>query len=446
MHAHVDDQRVVIAAVVVITYATLHAASAAAAALSLQELAAQAETSSPLLRAADERTYAAEEGTRVASAGHFPALHLSQSLLGSNNPVEAFTAKLLERDFRASDFEIQSLNHPDFTVLNQTSASISLPLFLGGSVRAATRAAEAQRAALAEERRWIKKELIRNIYALYHSYWALSDLEAFLHGERDYLEHVVASYDAKTPENRNRFLSYNQALIILSSIDGGLAAAAQEKSKILTTLSFLTGAQVSELSPPGRDPLDDFDWQSTPRDTAEALLRREDLRAMEYQRDALEAEKDRSRATLIPGLVGFVQHDLNTEKWSRFAQDTTVGATLTWSFAVASLREVDLAGRNVAVANRELDEKKAQTRNELSTLRLDLERLSEALQQAERRHRLFAQNKELMTLQYQQGSVELYNMLDNFQHYLENYRGLLQTKSELRSLLVRYADNFREIL
>ena len=390
---------------------------------------------------------AGEVARELASAAHFPALRLSQSFLGTNNPVLAFSAKLVEREFSQADFEVSRLNHPSFQVLNQTSATLEVPLYLGGSVRAATRAAEANVAALEQERQWTRKELVRSLYSLYHAYWALSDLEAFLGYEKEYLEGIIRSYDATTPENRNRYLSYNQALITMSGIDEGLASVGLQKANTVTALVYLTGAPVEQLAPPESDPLADYDWQATPTGRMdEQLDERPDVRATAYMRDAAAFEADRASAAFIPSLSGFGQYDINTEKWSHFAEDATVGVSLTWSLGVTTFRQVELARRNLVVANHVLNDKREATRSELLSLRADVARLSASLAQAEKRHALFAKNKQLMTLQYEQGSLELYDMLENFAHYLENYRELQKARAELRSALIRYADNFREVL
>lgn len=58
-------------------------------------------------------------------------------------------------------------------------------------MRAATRAAESGSPALEQQRQWTRKEVVRNIYSLYHAYWSIHDLEAFLGAEKEYLERIT---------------------------------------------------------------------------------------------------------------------------------------------------------------------------------------------------------------------------------------------------------------
>jgi hypothetical protein len=98
-----------------------------------------------------------------------------------------------------------------------------------------------QESAVGLERKWIGQELKKSIYTLYYANIYLTESEKFLIEEKQFLEKLIANYDAKSEENKNRYLVYNQARIIVENIKEGLNATLKEKEKILESLKYLCG-------------------------------------------------------------------------------------------------------------------------------------------------------------------------------------------------------------
>src|SRR5512146_2181603 len=87
---------------------------------------------SPLLKAGRHEVEAAGAGVDRARAGFLPKVDVSEGFARSDNPVFAFSSKLNQGRFTASDFAIATLNHPDPINNFRTAITLSQPLFAGG--------------------------------------------------------------------------------------------------------------------------------------------------------------------------------------------------------------------------------------------------------------------------------------------------------------------------
>ncbi|MGE3176915.1 MAG: TolC family protein [Vicinamibacterales bacterium] len=93
------------------------------------------------------RSHAVEADSRVdeARAGLLPSITVSESWRRGNQPVFVFSSLLSARQFAATNFAIDALNHPDPQGFFQTAVGIDQLLFDGGRVRSLVRAASLQR-------------------------------------------------------------------------------------------------------------------------------------------------------------------------------------------------------------------------------------------------------------------------------------------------------------
>ena len=87
---------------------------------------------SPFLKAGRHEVEAAGAGVDRARAGFLPKVDLSEGFARSDNPVFAFSSKLNQGRFTATDFAIATLNHPDPINNFRTAITLSQPLFAGG--------------------------------------------------------------------------------------------------------------------------------------------------------------------------------------------------------------------------------------------------------------------------------------------------------------------------
>lgn len=90
----------------------------------------------------DEATARASE----ARSGFYPRVSVTESWQRGDQPVFVFSSLLSARHFAASNFAIESLNHPDPIGFFQTSVGLEQTIFDGGRQRAAANSASLEQA------------------------------------------------------------------------------------------------------------------------------------------------------------------------------------------------------------------------------------------------------------------------------------------------------------
>ncbi len=93
------------------------------------------------LQAASFKTHAVQAEVGVARGLMIPRLDAGENVSYTDNPVQVFSDLLLQQDFNQANFALNQLNHPGFLANFQSQVRLSFPLFAGGRLIAAYRAA-----------------------------------------------------------------------------------------------------------------------------------------------------------------------------------------------------------------------------------------------------------------------------------------------------------------
>ena len=109
--------------------------------ISLAEAIAIALHDNRTLKAAAFGSAGARAEVGVARGAMIPRLDANENFSYTNNPVQVFSDLLVQQDFSQSDFALTQLNHPGFLSNFGTQVRLSFPLFAGGRLIAAYRAA-----------------------------------------------------------------------------------------------------------------------------------------------------------------------------------------------------------------------------------------------------------------------------------------------------------------
>ncbi len=111
---------------------------------------------------------AAQDQVGVARGAIIPRLDAEENLSYTNNPVQVFSDLLAQQDFSQKDFALTALNHPGFYSNFQSQAKLSFPLFAGGKLIAAYRAAgfgaDAARWQVIQSRQSVEFAVIQSYY------------------------------------------------------------------------------------------------------------------------------------------------------------------------------------------------------------------------------------------------------------------------------------------
>ena len=125
-------------------------APASAAAVTLKEATALALHDNRQIEAQQMNSEAAHAQASEASAHLWPQVDASLTGSRTNNPLNAFGTRLLQRSVTAADFNPQQLNHPGAVNNYQTEVAVRLPIYQGGAVWASRK----QTGAIAEAADW----------------------------------------------------------------------------------------------------------------------------------------------------------------------------------------------------------------------------------------------------------------------------------------------------
>ncbi|MGB8414539.1 MAG: TolC family protein [Candidatus Binatus sp.] len=137
--------------------------------ISLDDAIAIALRDNRTLKAAGFGSEAARDQIGVARGAMIPRLDAGENVSYTNNPVQVFSDLLLQQDFSQKDFTLDQLNHPGFLSNFQSQVRLSFPLFEGGRLIAAYRAAgfaaDAERWQVVQTRQSVEFAVIQSYYS-----------------------------------------------------------------------------------------------------------------------------------------------------------------------------------------------------------------------------------------------------------------------------------------
>jgi outer membrane protein TolC len=137
-------------------------------ALSLRDAVRLAMERSKVIEASDASNDAAAARITEARSGFLPKVNYAESWIRSNNPVFVFSSLLTQQQFSESNFDIASLNRPDFLNNFQSLVTADQPLYDSGKTRRAVRTAELGKDLSQEEARRSQMEVIVQVVRHYY--------------------------------------------------------------------------------------------------------------------------------------------------------------------------------------------------------------------------------------------------------------------------------------
>jgi outer membrane protein len=137
-------------------------------AISLKEAVHQSMLRSKVIEASGAARDAASARVTQAKAGLFPKVNYSESWTRSDNPVFVFSSWLTQRQFSASNFDVGSLNRPDFLNDFQSLVTGDQSLYDAGKTKHAVRTAKLGEDLSREDRRRSQLEVIAQVVRFYY--------------------------------------------------------------------------------------------------------------------------------------------------------------------------------------------------------------------------------------------------------------------------------------
>jgi outer membrane protein TolC len=300
------------------------------------------------LRAARAGLDEAAARTTEARSGFFPRLSVSEAWQRGDQPVFVFSSLLSSRQFAASNFAIDSLNHPEPVGFFHTSFGVEQLIYDGGRQRAAAAAAALGRdvaaASVDQAAAGIALLTTQTFGRLVASDAAKRAADAGLESARQDLTRAEHRRDAGMATDADVLsLGVHAADLQQRAIQAGSEAAIARAE-----LNRLMGA-----------PVDTPIVAAAPTPAASAssgdlgaLLAEADAARPEIKRAvaaARLAEKNQSQATaaLIPQVAAQAAYDVSGTQFADRAGSWIVGGQIRWTFSTGG---AELASRKAAAA------------------------------------------------------------------------------------------------
>lgn len=306
--------------------------------ISLREAILASFANNHELKGRQSRLAAGQADIGIARSSLLPSLALEEKFQRTANPTYSFMSKLNQERFTARDFAIDSLNNPDAVSDFQTMFSIEQPLFVRQANIGLAMAKNQQEIANREYLR--KKEEI-----------ALEVVKTFLmvRTSREYAA-VAAKGVADAKEHvRLSELRFNNGLGLYSDTLRARTALADAEQQLVSAqknhdvarkgLGLLLGLEESVDA--GQEkvelPLMAMDYYT------EASLQREDVKAMEGQRENARKNLAMATAGYLPtvGLAGSYMFNDHTAPLGSEGESWLVAAVLRWQLFDGAKREYE---------------------------------------------------------------------------------------------------------
>jgi outer membrane protein len=286
--------------------------------------------------------------TTEARSGFFPRLSVSEAWQRGNEPVFVFGSLLSSRQFAASNFAIDALNHPDPIGFFRTTLGIELLIYDGGRQRAVAASASLGRdiaaASVDQATAGIALQTTQTFGRLLASDAAKRAADAGLESARQDLIRAENRRDA----GRATDADVLSLAVHVADLQQRTIQANSESAVARVELNRLMGAPVDApfvaAAPPPAAPPSSADVAAL---LAEADAARPEIKRAAAAARVAEMMQTQATAALIPQIAAQAAYDLSGTQFSDRAGAWIVGGQIRWTFSTGG---AELAGRKAAAA------------------------------------------------------------------------------------------------
>jgi outer membrane protein len=341
--------------------------------LTLERAVSAALARNASLRASRAGADEAAARVTVARSGLFPHFSVTESWQRGDQPVFVFSSLLSARQFAATNFAIDALNHPDPIGFFRTSVNVEQVLLDGGRQRAAATVAalssDIARASTDEAQAAIAVATTQTFGHLVTAHAARRAAETALTAAREDLARTERRRDAGIANDADVLslvvqVADLQQRVIQADGEAGVAGA---------ELNRLMGDDVEREFVPVEPSNATSEDAATRRDVTALLAAAEGARP-ELTRAAAgaraaEAAQRQARAALVPQVAAQAAVDISGTRFADRASSWVFGGELRWTFSTggAELAGVKAAAAAVSRAHAEADAARAAVHVDLVT-------------------------------------------------------------------------------
>jgi outer membrane protein TolC len=408
-------------------------AVAAPAELRVEDAIRAAWQQNPGIAASAGQVAAARADAEAARDARLPKLLLSARAVATDEPMAAFGLRLDEQKIAQADFAPNRLNAPDPVGGVGLGGTIVQPLYAGGRLSAARRAAahQVEAEASAHERR--RQELA---LAVVEAYFGTSLAMDALRYSDDVLEHARETERFVKARNERGLLldaDVARATACRAQAEAERATAVQRLASARASLALLAGDEAgqAELVTPvaGRQPAS----LQPPRalDPAE----RADLKAARSRASAAEAAVGLARGAYLPEVLAQGSVETMRSALDQGASWFSVALVARWKLDLADQRSARAAEARAGAAEKALRWQELQARHEVEEARRAIAGADSRVASAREAMAASDSSRTLRLARHRQGLLPLTDVLDA-EAALAGARALL-LRSQLEARVAR---------
>ena len=342
-----------------------------------------------------------------ARDGRLPSVVLSAKAVATNEPMSAFGLKLDEQRITAADFDPHRLNSPASVGGVGLGATVMQPIYMGGRLTAARRAASAQADAetCSHERR-MQEMALQVVQAYFGAQIAAEGLK--------FAEDVLAQ--ARETESFTRARNQQglaldadlaRATAFRAQAEAERSSAAQRLASARATLRLLAGEQaaIADLSTP-------LVAGDVSADSTNNAGPRADIKAAAFRAEAAHAMAVATRGSLLPEVIAQATLETMRSDFNQGATWYTLGLVARWRLAVADFRATDAASLRAQAAENARRWQEHQATYEIDEAQRALEATRSRGQAAHEAVAASVSARALRLARHRQGLLPLTDVLD----------------------------------
>ncbi len=293
--------------------------------LSLDDAIASGLRHHPLVAASEASLEKARAGVLQDKAAQRPTLSAAEDMMYSNDPVFVFGSKLRQGRFNASDFDLQTLNHPAAMANFSASATATWVVFDAGSAHRNLQSARSTLHGAELSDQYTRQQLATEITKLYYRVLLAEDqidvAETSLRTAKE------VSSDVQDRERSGLSLESDSMRAALAQRSAGDDLAAAHDNVALARRDLFDAIDEPDSSRALVRPAPDAPSVETPPNAMPGMLEgRLDLQALRQQETAAQRSSAAARATAWPRLSTYahVEND---------AEDVVTNGSGNWTVA-----------------------------------------------------------------------------------------------------------------
>jgi len=277
------------------------------------------------LAAANQQFESAMAQADQASSSSMPRIDLSSGFYRTNSALNVFGTKVLQQSTTANDFDVNNINNPDYLNNYQTRLGLSMPLFAGGALQAASERAEYFAGAQAQQLAFHKQQVVFQTIAAYvNAHQADAQVTAqenAVIAAQKRLENVQALKKRGMAIDSDVMDAHVYVLRSQVALDEARANRDSSVETLKLTLGMSPDTVLGQLKAPS------IQFTQTPLATLinQAESNRADLLAMDQQSLAASAALQQSQAGFLPSVNLIAAQEWNKETFGLSNSNNMVG-------------------------------------------------------------------------------------------------------------------------